>query len=451
MSLQNLQRFLLLTGSLALISMVGLGARHNFKARQMAAGLLLAAVVPLVSAERGPAESFRPMPDSHSTGEGVLWEAEDLTFRMTAVAGDTIGILGYAAQQWLDDPFFWLNHIAAEDRERVLEACTAAVESGQESVRVEYRAVDVRGERAWVENSLHILRDGKGRPRKLLGRMVNLAEQKRVADVLRQSQKMEEIGHLAGGVAHDFSNLLTVIGGHADLLLASLDPEDPRRASIEEIKKAGDRAATLTRQLLSFSRRRPPTREPLDLAAVVGNLSGMLRRLIGEHIELVTKSKPRLAPIVADAGQIEQVILNLVVNARDAMTGGGLLLVETDQREVPGLEPKSSVPPGRYVILAVKDVGCGMDAATLSRIYEPFFTTKEPGRGTGLGLATVKEIVRECGGHIEVESAVGEGTTFRIYFPATEPLKAPSPSRLAPVAARRGCETILVVEDEETA
>jgi len=449
MDSQGLERSVLWARRLALSSMLGAGLYHHLRPAHIASGLLLAAVLPLASTESGPSQSFRTLTAGHLTSEGVLWEADALSFRITAVAGDTRGILGYPAQQWLDDPDFWLNHISAEDRERVLTLCIAAIEGGQDNLRLEYRAVDASGGRTWVENTLHVLRDRDGRAQRLLGRMVSLADQNRTTEFLRQSQKMEEIGRLTSGVAHDFSNLLTVIGGHADLLLASLDPQDSRRASIEEIKKAGERAATLTRQLLSLSRRRPATREPLDLGAVVVNLGRMLRRLIGEHIELVTHSTLGLPPILADAGQIEQVILNLVVNGRDAMAGGGILRVETGECEVTSLKSGSLVPAGRYVTLTVKDAGCGMDATTLSRIYEPFFTTKEPGRGTGLGLATVKEIVRDCGGHIEVESAVGSGTTFRLYFPVAEGGKAPGPIPLAPATARRGCETVLLVEDEK--
>ncbi|HUI40992.1 MAG TPA: ATP-binding protein [Terriglobia bacterium] len=417
--------------------------------RRLAAALVLAVVLPVVSSQPESAKpAYQPL-DPVAAARGVLWEAEPSTFRVRSVTGDLQGTLGYPAERWLKDPGFWPGHIAPEDRERVVDACHRALTSGPDNLRLEYQAVGAGGERVGVENSLEIVRDAHGRLSRLRGRMVNLAEQRRVSEVLRQSRKMEEMGRLAGGVAHDFNNLLTVIGGHADLLLAGLDPHDPRRASIEEIRKAGQRAASLTRQLLAFSRRRAASEERLDLNALVESLGSMLRRLIGENIELITVPQPGVGYIFADPGRVEQVILNLVVNARDAMPAGGRVTIETAACEVGGNGVTRAVVPGRYVTLSVTDNGCGMDADTQSRMFEAFFTTKDAGKGTGLGLATVREVVRECGGGIEVESRVGQGSMFRVYFPRAEAVSALVSAPAPAVIVRGGHETILVVEDDE--
>ena len=278
--------------------------------------------------------------------------------------------------------------------------------------------------------------------------MANFADPQTVLELSRQSQKLEEMGRLAGGVAHDFNNLLTVIGGNADLLLERLDPGDARRTNVEEIRKAAQRAASLTRQLLAFSRRRASRKEWLDLNALVEDLGSMLRRLIGENIELITVSRPGSGRILADRGQVEQVIFNLVVNARDAMPGGGRITIETGEREaVPG-DGINVVPPGRYVTLSVADNGSGMDEETQRRIFEPFFTTMGAGRGTGLGLATVREIVRECGGGVEVTSGAGQGSRFRLYFPKAEAFDVASCEVALSVKVPGGRETVLVVEDD---
>ena len=268
---------------------------------------------------------------------------------------------------------------------------------------------------------------------------------------LRQAQKMEAVGRLAGGMAHDFNNLLTVIRGYSELLLGRLGPTDDMRKDIEEVKKAADRASGLTRQLLAFSRRQFIAAKVLDLNALVANMDGMLRRLIGEDIvELSAELDSSTGAIKADPGQVEQVIMNLVVNACDAMPKGGRLTIETRNVTI-GEEVRLDavgVAPGSYVLLAVRDNGHGMDAETRSHLFEPFFTTKEKGKGTGLGLSTVYGIVKQSGGSIIVESASGRGTTFRIYFPRVE-REVPGPTGAAEaIDLVRGRETILLVEDE---
>jgi len=268
---------------------------------------------------------------------------------------------------------------------------------------------------------------------------------------LRQAQKMEAVGRLAGGMAHDFNNLLTVIRGYSELLLGRLGPTDDMRKDMEEVKKAADRASGLTRQLLAFSRRQFIAAKVLDLNALVANMDGMLRRLIGEDlIELNAELDASTGAIKADPGQVEQVIMNLVVNARDAMPKGGCLTIETTNVTI-GKDASLDavgVAPGSYVMLAVRDNGHGMDAETRSHLFEPFFTTKEKGKGTGLGLSTVYGIVKQSGGSIIVESAPDRGTTFRIYFPRVEQGVSGPTGVVEAIDPVRGRETILLVEDE---
>jgi signal transduction histidine kinase/HAMP domain-containing protein len=268
---------------------------------------------------------------------------------------------------------------------------------------------------------------------------------------LVQAQKMEAIGQLAGGVAHDFNNLLTVISGRSHLTLSKLPPDDPNRRSLELIQTTTERATALTRQLLAFSRKQRLEPKVLDLNGVVGGLAPMLKRLIGEHIELVIVPGSGLGQVLADPGQLEQVIMNLVVNARDAMSDGGMVKIETTGRALHAVaqHAQGQIPPGPYVALIVEDTGCGMDATTLTKIFEPFFTTKEPGKGTGLGLSTVYGIIHQSGGSIGVDSTVGRGTRFSIYLPRTVAAAAPREavrSTVTPLAS--GTETVLLVEDE---
>jgi len=270
------------------------------------------------------------------------------------------------------------------------------------------------------------------------------------ADQLRQSQKMEAVGQLAGGVAHDFNNLLTAITGYSDLTLKKLNAGDPLRRNMEEIMRASNRATSLTRQLLAFSRKQMLQSKIIDLNAAVEEIDKMLRRLIGEDIDLVTLLEPRLCKIKADPGQIEQVILNLAVNARDAMPQGGKLTIETGHANLNETYEQThvGVKAGHYVMLAVSDTGTGMDAETQRRIFEPFFTTKAVGKGTGLGLSTVYGIIRQSGGNIRVHSEAGKGSTFRVYLPVAEEVSE-AESKTDPAEVPGGEETILLVEDEE--
>ena len=273
---------------------------------------------------------------------------------------------------------------------------------------------------------------------------------KQTEDQLRQAQKLEAVGRLAGGIAHDFNNLLSVILSYSDLILAELKPPDPLLADVGEVRKAALRAAELTRQLLVFSRQQVLTPKVLDLNEVVTSVDRMVARILGEDIELVSSRAPGLGRVLADRNNVEQVIMNLVVNARDAMPTGGKLTIETGNveldteyaREHPG------AMAGPHVMLAVSDTGVGMDSATQARVFEPFFTTKEVGRGTGLGLSTVFGIAQQSGGSVWVYSESGKGTTFKVYFPIVDSELDVAGPEFAP-AALRGSETILLVEDQD--
>jgi PAS domain S-box-containing protein len=306
------------------------------------------------------------------------------------------------------------------------------------------------GEIRWFQTVKVPLLSSDGKTPQVLGVATDITERKNLEDQFRQAHKMEAVGRLAGGVAHDFNNVLTIIRAQTEFLLADLPADDPRRGDVLEIQGASDRAATFTRQLLAFSRRQILQPEVLELNAVITGIEMMVRRLVGEDVVLLTKLHPELPRISADPGQLQQALLNLAVNARDAMPRGGTLLIETAVVELDEHYPRQhpTAKSGVHVVLAVTDTGCGMDAVTRSRIFEPFFTTKEPGKGTGLGLSTVYGIVKQSGGHIWVYSELGRGTTFKLYFPPhygaakvnePEPRAAPAPGSGA---------TILLVEDE---
>jgi PAS domain S-box-containing protein len=306
------------------------------------------------------------------------------------------------------------------------------------------------GEIRWFQTVKVPLLSLDGSTRQVLGVATDITERKHLEEQFRQAHKMEAVGRLAGGVAHDFNNVLTIIRAQTEFLLADLPGEDSRRKDVLEIQDAADRAAAFTRQLLAFSRRQLLQPEVLDLNGVVGGMETMLRRLVGEDVVVITKLQPDLPRISADPTQLQQVVLNLAINARDAMPRGGTLLMETATVELddhyPRLHPTAK--PGLHVVLAVTDTGCGMDSATRSRVFEPFFTTKEPGKGTGLGLSTVYGIVKQSGGHIWVYSEVGRGTTFKLYFPPTcGAVNVTEPERVLP-PLRGGGATILLVEDE---
>ena len=322
--------------------------------------------------------------------------------------------------------------------------------AGEPVTAYEMEIIAENGRRITVEaNTKLVYQDGVAVGVQGIAR--DISERKVLEEQLRQSQKMEAIGQLAGGVAHDFNNLLTAINGYSSLALQRTNEREPIKGYLEEIKKAGDRAANLTRQLLAFGRKQMLQPVALSLNDVVADLNKMLRRLIGEDVRLTAKFDPALKKIKADAGQIEQVIVNLVVNARDAMPHGGSLTIETSNFEVDGHYASNhvGVRPGSYAMLAVSDTGVGMDDETRARIFEPFFTTKEKGKGTGLGLSTVYGIVKQSGGNIWVYSEPNHGTVFKVYLPQLRNASEPTETATVETPAPRGSETILLVEDED--
>ncbi len=324
-----------------------------------------------------------------------------------------------------------------------------AVATGQ-SCTVELLNYRKDGTKFWNELSISPVQDAAGRLSHFVGVQVDVTARRSLEDQFRQSQKMEAIGQLAGGVAHDFNNLLTVINGYGELLLERLPSGDPTRESIREMVRAGERAAGLTRQLLAFSRKAIIEPKVLNLKEVVADVERMIRRIVGEDINLAVANDPEAGAVKADPGQIEQVILNLVVNARDAMPRGGRITIKVRNAILDESYARThpDARPGPHVLLAVTDSGCGMGAATLARIFEPFFTTKG-NLGTGLGLATVHGIVRQSGGHVAVESELGHGTTFKVYLPRVEKQPSTSNSLSDSAVMPRGGETIMIVEDDD--
>ncbi len=352
--------------------------------------------------------------------------------------------LGFTIQELLAKPYIEFVH--PEDREATL-AEAANTRSGMQTASFENRYLCKDGSYRCM------LWSGKESEEDQLfyGVARDITDRKQLQQQFLQSQKMEAIGLLAGGIAHDFNNLLTIINGYSQLLLETIGADERLRNQVNEIKNAGDRAAALTRQLLAFGRRQVLQPQVLDLNAVVSNTDKMLRRLIGEDVDLVTVCNKGLGRVKADPGQIEQVIMNLAVNARDAMPRGGKVTLETADVELDDNYTRNhvAVRPGRYVMLAVSDTGCGMDAETQKHIFEPFFTTKEQGKGTGLGLATVYGIVKQSGGNVWVYSEPGRGTTFKIYLPRVDELAESAPAATAQREVPRGSETVLLVEDED--
>ncbi len=330
------------------------------------------------------------------------------------------------------------------ERDRLL-ARDSYTEHDYDEVEATWKRKD--GRLLTLQLNVRVARDAVGRVEYYETFVRDLTDQRRLQEQLVQSQKMEAVGRLAGGIAHDFNNLLTVITSYSDLLLEDLAPTDPMRQDVEQVRHAADGAAALTRQLLAFSRQQVLAPRVVNLSAVVQSVEKMLRRVIGEDVELVTSLAPDLGAVKADVGQLEQVLMNLAVNARDAMPTGGKLTLETAnvEHDPNYAREQEASPVRRFVMLAVSDTGIGMDEATKARIFEPFFTTKEPGKGTGLGLATVYGIVRQSGGFIWVYSEPGRGTTFKIYLPEVD--APPDAAGGAATELPRGTETVLLVED----
>ena len=400
-------------------------------------------------AELRQAASERKHRELINSLNAVVWEAHPETFTVTYISPQVETLLGYPKERWLGSVDAWAHAIHPDDRDATL----SAAHDGTKSLRnhtLEYRMIAADGRTVWVRDMVTVVVEG-GRAVNLCGVLVDITKRKEMETQLRQAQKMEAVGLLAGGIAHDFNNMLTVIIGHTDMIISRFGHEDPLQSDLAEIKSAGQRAAALTQQLLAFSRRQFLQPHVLDLNAVIADIIKMLRRLVSEHIELVMILDPGLARVKADRGQLEQIIMNLVVNARDVLPQGGRISITTGNVELDEgyVRDHAGAKPGPYVMLAVGDTGPGMDAETQTHIFEPFFTTKEMGKGTGLGLATVYGIIKQSGGYIEVDSAPGKGATFRIYLPQTKEAIEPAAPAIIPDRPLTGTETVLLVEDED--
>jgi two-component system cell cycle sensor histidine kinase/response regulator CckA len=357
-------------------------------------------------------------------------------------------ILGYTPDEWLAVSRNWASFIHPDDVEMVEKAEEASLKG--EPFQAEFRVRRKDGREVWLNDTAVVVKGSDAHP-VMEGIIVDITERKQLETQLQQSRKMEAVGRLAGGIAHDFNNLLTIITGYTDLALSRPSVPLELRSDIERIENAAGRAAALVRQLLAFSRKQVLQPKTLDLNAIVENMDKLLRRLIDDNIEMSTRVRGELGRVKADPAQIEQVIMNLVVNARDAMPEGGKLLLETSNVNLDAAYAfeHASVKPGPYVMLAVSDTGVGMNEVTVAHIFEPFYTTKESGRGTGLGLSTVYGIVKQSGGYIWVYSEPGKGSTFKVYLPRVEEMAEESAPAKVLYGEQRGSETVLLVEDEE--
>jgi two-component system cell cycle sensor histidine kinase/response regulator CckA len=393
-----------------------------------------------------------------SIGDAVI--ATDLSGRINFMNPAAEALTGWTAAQAANKPLnevFRANSEDTDKPEKKSPAQETELETGPLTAANQVTLITSDGTEKWISYNKSPIRNQLGQTTGEVLILRDMTERRQAEEALQrteeqllQAQKMEAVGRLAGGVAHDFNNLLTAIIGYSQLMQSQLEPGSPMRHDLDEISKAGKRAAALTSQLLAFSRKQVLQPKVLDLNAIVANTSRMLSRLIGEDIRFRTTLDPGLKQVKADPGQMEQVLMNLAVNARDAMPNGGSLSIETANAYLDEMyaEQHVDVRPGHHIMLAVSDNGCGMDNKTLAKIFEPFFTTKEQGKGTGLGLATVYGIVKQSGGHIWVYSEPDKGTIFKVYLPQVEQdgalLPAPVQSESLPV----GSETVLLAEDD---
>jgi PAS domain S-box-containing protein len=444
-----------------LFSATGLGIELVLAALGIAVGafaelnpwLLPVLVAPLALAHRSLStvallreseERFRTMFQSAPTATMLL----GTDGAIMSVNRSLEALLGYTEEEFRRLPPD--GHVHPDDEGDGGELYAQLVRGERDSYRREAIFVAKDGRTVVTRLAAALVRDADGKPDYVIAMAEDVTQQRQLEEQLRQSQKLEAIGRLAGGVAHDFNNMLTAIGGYTALALEHAEDGSSLHGDLDEIRKATDRAALLTRQLLAFSRKQVLLPELLNLNGIVLELETMLRPLIGEDVALTTELDPALGPIEADPGQLHQVVMNLVVNARDAMPGGGSISIETANADVG--ENEDAMEPGRYVTLTVRDTGEGIDDPTLKQIFEPFFTTKASGKGTGLGLATVYGIVKQSGGYVAVESELGIGSAFTIYLrraDGTVQQPEAAPPVVAPAAVVPEATTVLVVEDED--
>ena len=400
-------------------------------------------------AQLGESEDrFRALFESAPVGTALI----DLDARIVSSNRSLEQLLGYRGAELVGRSF---RELLAEDGTPDRDADAAdplsdLLAGERERFSAERRLRRKDGTTALGQVALALARDAQRRPHFGIAMFEDLTERRQLEEQLRHAQKMEAVGQLAGGIAHDFNNLLTIILGRTRYALRLIGRNNPLSGDLDEIATAADRAAALTQQLLAFGRRQVLRPRVLDPNAVVTSTTGMLRRLIGQDIEIVVDLAPDLGHVRADPGQLEQVIINLAVNARDAMPGGGRLTIRTADVEVDESVDADHAPvSGEYVLISVGDTGHGMDAETRSHIFEPFFTTKEPGKGTGLGLATVHGIVGQSAGYVRVESTPGAGSTFAVYLPRAFGVATPHDRPPAPTGMLTGCESVLLVEDDD--
>jgi two-component system, cell cycle sensor histidine kinase and response regulator CckA len=381
----------------------------------------------------------------------VIWRADARNFQFTFASSSAERLLGFPVDRWTNEADFWTRQLHPDDREEAIATRQRETAKARDHM-MEYRMLRQDGRAVWIQDSATVILED-GQPVALVGALVDTSHRKSLEEQLLQSQRVEAVGRLAGGIAHDFNNLIGVISGYAELLLDEREGDDRDRAALEEIRGAAARASVLTRQLLAFSRRQVLRPRPLDLNRLVLDFERMIRRVIGEDVVLEAKLQGGLWTVEADPVQMEQVLLNLAVNARDAMPEGGRLEIETANVDLDDtfvrFHPGSR--HGNYVQLAMRDTGVGMTPEVLGHVFEPFFTTKEIGKGTGLGLSTVYGIVKQSGGYIVAASRFGEGSEFIIYLPRQRDVD--SGEIVLPKHDRerlRGTETILVVEDSQS-
>jgi PAS domain S-box-containing protein len=397
------------------------------------------------AALRASEERFRALVENSSDAL-LLIDAEG---RVQYVTPSSRRSLGWAPEEMIGRSFFDFLH--PDDRDMVAVRMADTLETPGQPATAEVRFQHSDGHVRILEG-VAVNRIDDPSVGAIVVNARDITERRRLEDQLRQAQKMEAVGQLAGGVAHDFNNLLTVILGYCRLMLDDVSAESPLRRDLEEIRSAGDRAAAITRQLLAFGRRQILQPEVVDINALIRQLEKLLRGLLGAPIELVSTLAADLAPVKVDPGSIEQILVNLAVNAKEAMPRGGRVTILTSNvnLDLSHVEALGPMPPGRYVMLSIGDTGEGMDDATRVRIFEPFFTTREQGKGSGLGLATVYGLVKQSGGFIWVESESNRGTLFTIYLPPAESVMLPrSPHRRADLEKKQGWETVLLVEDED--
>ncbi len=393
-------------------------------------------------------ERFRYLTDKLNQ---AVWFVQINPLQVLSISPAVERIWGVSPQQFLKDPKYWKTRLHPDDKATVIRTYQAAMKAETEGeFEVIYRIIRPDGSPRWIHDRCVIHRKPDGTMDRLSGISEDITEARELEDRLRQAQKMEAVGRLAGGIAHDFNNVMTVILGYSSVLLQATAQDSPVRRYVNQIQQAGERCASLTNQLLAFSRKQVQHPVSLDLHQIITNLVSMLESLIGEHIRIVLHLDPTPRWAKVDAIQLEQVFINLALNARDAMSHGGTLTIETDQADSSEVWGEERAEPSHrtYIRVKVRDTGDGMDMDTQAKIFEPFFTTKPQGRGTGLGLATVHGIVHQSGGTLRVESQPGRGTTMTVYLPETTPI----PPRATPIPLSvddtSGTETILLVEDE---